>query len=355
MAKNKEEIIFLIQAFEQPRILKKIIEKSFEYKQVKVYGFTRKIHAVNNYSLLDDYDNIEYKILGEFTDKKYFNRLFYYIKLLWVIFKNHGFKKKLLYVVGIDLRMISTLVFNAKIDYVISDIVWLYYPKLQRAVFRVIDTQLAKRSRKVLFTSRGFYESHYAKYVTEEQVEITENKLATYGKVKPLDKIKNDTIRIAYIGAFRYTNIIENLLKTVINNDKLILNFYGDGFSEIVTLVKDSAAKYSNISFNGAFKNPDDLERIYQENNLNFVVYNNLLENERVAMPNKYYESGYMNIPILCATNTYVGKRAVDLGMGWMVDIDQISIANFFENLKMTDLEECHQRIKLLDKDLFSC
>jgi len=44
--KNKnDEIIFIIQAFEQPRILKIILDKSKEYKNVKVYGFTRKIHA----------------------------------------------------------------------------------------------------------------------------------------------------------------------------------------------------------------------------------------------------------------------------------------------------------------------
>jgi hypothetical protein len=355
MAKNNEEIIFLIQAFEQPRILKKIIEKSFEYKKVKVYGFTRKIHAVNNYSLLDDYDNIEYKISGVFTDKKYFNRIFYYLKLLWTIYTNHGLKKKLLYVVGFDLRMLSSLIMNAKIDYVISDIFWLYYPKTQRAIFRFIDTRLAGKSRKVLFTSRGFYESYYVDYVTESQVEITENKLATYGKVKPLETLKDDAIRIAYIGAFRYAPIIENLLETVKNNKNLYLNFYGDGFAEIVTLMKESAKKYPNVSFNGAFKNPDDLQRIYEENNINFVVYDNTLENERVAMPNKYYESGFMNVPIICATNTYVGQRAVDLGMGWMIDIDQASIQLFFDTLTIQDLLDTQTKIKTLDKELFSC
>ncbi|MDP5230858.1 MAG: hypothetical protein NWQ38_10730, partial [Cellulophaga sp.] len=190
MSKNKKEIIFLIQAFEQPRILKKIIEKSYEFDKVKVYGFTRKIHAVNNYSLLDDYDNIDYEISGVFTDKKYSNRIFSYLRLLWSIYSNHGFKEKLLYVVGIDLRILSFLVINAKIDYVISDIVWLYHSKTRKAIFRFIDTRLAGKSRKVLFTSRGFYDAHYSAYVQESQVEITENKLATYGKVQPLETLK---------------------------------------------------------------------------------------------------------------------------------------------------------------------
>ena len=58
------------------------------------------------------------------------------------------------------------------------------------------------------------------------------------------------------------------------------------------------------------FKNPDDMEKIYSENNLNFVVYDNTLDNEKVAMPNKFYESGFFNIPIVCAENTYVGKKS---------------------------------------------
>ena len=119
--------------------------------------------------------------------------------------------------------------------------------------------------------------------------------------------------------------------------------------------MKNNAIKYDNITFNGSFKNPDDLERIYSENNINFVVYNNTLKNEQVAMPNKFYESGFFNMPILCATNTYVGQRALDQGMGWIVDIDQKSIASFFDNLKIEDLIKTHESIKKLDKADFFC
>lgn len=355
MPTKKKSIIFLIQSFEQPRILKKIIEKSTEYNQVYVYGYTRKIHAVNNFEVLDEYENITYTVVASVADGKYFERTFSYLKLLWLIYKNHGLKQKHLYVVGIDLRIISTLIFNSKIDYVISDIVWLYYPKFQKRLFKKIDTFLAGKSRKVLFTSRGFYESYYKKFVSEDQLVITENKLATYNKVHPLQELRTDAIHIAYIGAFRYSGIIKNLLKSVVNNPNLKLNFYGDGNSLIVDLMKKHAQDYDNISFNGAFKNPDDLERIYSENNINFVVYNNTQENERVAMPNKFYESGFFNVPIVCATHTYVGERALSNGMGWVCDIDQKSISSFLNSLSIQDIVECHNRIKKLDKNLFSC
>ena len=276
--KNKnDEIIFIIQAFEQPRILKIILDKSKEYKNVKVYGFTRKIHAVENYKILDSTKNISYKIVSTIEDGKFSKRIFAYLKLLYIVYKNHGFRKKHLYVVGLDLRMLCTLIFNTYIEYAISDIAWLYYPKPFKNVLGFIDKMLAKYSNKVLMTSMGFYQSHYKKYVKKENLVLTENKLATYGKVFPLNTLKNDKIRIAYIGAFRYQNIIENLLKVVAENKQLELNFYGDGFSEIVEIMKEYASKHNHINFNGVFKNPDDLQYMYEQNNINFVVYNNTL------------------------------------------------------------------------------
>ncbi len=94
-------------------------------------------------------------------------------------------------------------------------------------------------------------------------------------------------------------------------------------------------------SFNGAFKNPDDLERIYSENNINFVVYDNSQENERIAMPNKYYESGFFNIPIVCAENTYVGKRVLEEDMGWTIGNKSEEISQFFHS------HQCEETFKV--------
>src|SRR5690606_38015998 len=105
--------------------------------------------------------------------------------------------------------------------------------------------------------------------------------------------------------------------------------------------------------YHGPFKNPDDLEKIYGENNLNFVVYDNTLENEKVAMPNKFYESGFFNIPIVCATKTYVGQRVLEQGLGWTIDTDFKSISNFLNTISIEELKECHRHIKKLDKSHF--
>lgn len=345
----------MAQSLEQPRIVKRIIEKSLEYETVQVYGFSRKIHAVNNFGILKDYPNIHIKIVGAFSNKKYLNRIWGYIKLISMIYKNHGIKNKHIYVFGLDLRIISSLLNNKKIDYEISDIMWLYKPKIPKAILKKIDTFLVSKSNQVTFTSQGFYDVYYKRYIPKERIIIKENKFKTYGKVNPIKNIKSDILSIAYIGAFRYKDIIENLIEIVSGNKSINLNFYGDGSLSVVDTIKKNVLVHENIFFHGAFKNPDDLEKIYSNNNLNFVVYDNSLDNEKVAMPNKYYESGYFNIPIVCAENTYVGSRVLEYKMGWTTGTSKTEISTFLENITIKDIINCHKNILQLDKELFQC
>lgn len=353
MSKKNKQLIVLAQSLEQPRIVKRIVEKSAEFETVVVYGFNRNIHKVNNYDLLNKYDNVSVKEVATLSNQKYGSRIWSYIRLIFTLYKNHGLKFKHIYVFGIDLRIICLFVANSKIEYEISDIMWLYKSKFQKKVLKSIDGFLVKNSDKVIFTSLGFYNSYYRQYISDSKIEVKENKFKTYGKVLPVDSIIKDKIRIAYIGAFRYTNIVKNLIDTVNENKNIVLNFYGDGAKSVVNLIEKNTKLNKNIFYHGSFKNPDDLEHIYSNNNLNFVVYNNELFNERVAMPNKYYESGYFNIPIVCAENTYVGERVLENKMGWTIGIQLDQIKDFVEKLKIEELIEHHNNIKKLDKTLF--
>ena len=347
-------LIVLAQSLEQPRVVKRINQKVKEYDKIHVFGFTRNVHAVQNQNILGENKNVTVTIVDRLINQKYFRRIFSFIKLIAMVYGKYGFKKKNLYVFGLDLRILSTFLINSDVDYEISDIVWLYSSKNKRMILGFLDKYLAGRSRKVVFTTKSFYDSYYKEHVDENQLVVAENKLETYNRVFPIDKMRDDQVRIAYIGAFRYVDIIENLIAYVSGNKEVLLNFYGATHEgRLMNSINEATQKNPNIFYHGPFKNPDDLERIYGENNLNFVVYDNTLENEKVAMPNKFYESGFFNIPIVCATNTYVGKRVVEQGMGWIIDTDKKSISDFLDNISAAKLFEYHERIKILDKGLF--
>ncbi|WP_421811686.1 hypothetical protein [Flagellimonas sp.] len=347
-------LIVLAQSLEQPRIVKRINQKAKEYEKVHVYGFTRNVHAVQNHKVLEENDNVTINVVGQLKNNQYFRRAFVFLKLLSLIYAKYGLRKKSIYVFGLDLRALSFFIMNANVDYEISDIVWLYSGKTKRKLMSFLDKFLAGKSRKVVFTTKSFYDGYYKDKVSESQVIVKENKLETYNRVGSVEQIQTDKLRISYIGAFRYAEIIKNLTDVVVGNEDIILNFYGATHGgKIIEDIEKAVNENSNIHYHGPFKNPDDLEKIYEANNLNFVVYDNTLENEKVAMPNKYYESGFFNIPIVCAKGTYVGERVLENKMGWTIDTDKNSISDFLNTITISELMDCHENIKTLDKQYF--
>lgn len=347
-----KHINIFAQSIEQPRVVKRILELAYSYKTVTVYAYSRGIYEVGNYKVLEGQNNIEIVILGTLKDGKYFSRIVLYMKFIVRIVKQYGFKSKLMYVFGLDLRMVTFGIPNTKVFYEISDIIWLYKSKVPKKVLSIIDAFLAKKSYQVTFTSEGFYKAYY-NFLDSRKVRIKENKFKTYGRVKSLESINTEKLKVAYIGSFRYYNIIKFLIESVAKNNHIDLNFYGDSNVSIVQEIKKACNNYENISYEGKFKNPDDLERIYSENNLNFVVYDNKLENEQVAMPNKFYESGFFNIPIVVATNTFVGKKVLEMKMGWTIDATKESINHFLTSISLDDVKKRHHHIRTIDKSFF--
>lgn len=347
-----KHIIVFAQSIEQPRVVKRILELAQAYQNVTVYAFSRGIYEVGNYKVLENKKNIKIIILGTLKDQKYLSRITLYFKFIFKIVFHYGFKQKPMYVFGLDLRIVTFGIPNAKVFYEISDIMWLYKKGVLKRTLSKMDFYLAKKSHRITFTSEGFYKKHF-NFLDSKKVFIKENKFKTYDRVKPIESLNTKNLRVAYIGSFRYHDIIKSLITVISKHKKIKLNFYGDSNAMIVEEIKKAAETYENISYEGKFKNPDDLERIYSENNLNFLVYDNKLENEQVAMPNKYYESGFFNIPIVAATNTFVGEMVNKMEMGWTIDATEESFQNFLTKINMRDIEKRHQHIKTLDKTLF--
>ena len=346
----KNKVIVISQSINQPRVVNRINALSQQYKNVEVITFNRSIYDVGNYENIFG-SNISIRIVAKIEDGKYLKRLFTALKMMTILLSKI-FIKQDVYCFGLDSRIYtSILIFNDKY-YEISDIVWLYYKDFNKMIWSNLAFYLAKKSKKIIFTSEGFYRKHY-NFISEQKVVIEENKFKTYGKVNPILNLSKDRISIGYIGAFRYFNIIKDIIKVVSENPNIDLNFYGDGPIEIKDYIIEKQCQFKNIKFHGSFKNPDDLTHIYKVCNLNFVCYDNKLANELVAMPNKYYESGFFNIPIVCSTKTFLSEKVLQNNMGWAINPNYEDLKLFFDSLSMEEIIEKHEKIQKLDKKLF--
>ncbi|SHN06865.1 hypothetical protein SAMN04488057_10629 [Cyclobacterium lianum] len=348
---KESEILVLVQSIEQPRVIKRIIELTEIYNKVYILGFSRSFYRDINSSLFANYSSIEILKLKSIPNRNFFFRVVYYFYFLFLL--NFQFKKfNNIYCFGLDSRLLVFFSNNSKVIYEISDISWLYFSRPFKFFFSKLDYFLANLSYKVVFTSTGFYESYYS-HLPLQRVLIKENRFRSFNKVQPILKLKSDVVRVAYVGAFRYTDIIKILINYFKNNPEKELRFYGDGYEDVVNFIKKHSEKYPNIYFFGPFKNPDHLEKIYSQNNINFVAYDNSLDNEKVAMPNKFYESGFFNIPIVVSKGTYVAQRVQEVKLGWCIEPNDEGIKMFFDSLSVSHLLKAHEQIKLLDKKQF--
>jgi hypothetical protein len=346
----KNRIIIISQSLNQPRVINRIKQKAQEYQHVEIYSFIRDIYDTKNYEKLLD-KKVKIHIVGKIKNEVYFSRFFYYFKLCLLLLLQI-FKKKDVYSFGIDCGLIAQISLFDKKFYEISDIKWLYKKGLNRRILMNIDYFICRCSTHICFTSEGFYDTYYS-FISPTKITIIENKFISYNCVYPIENIRTNLISIAYVGALRYPSIVKNVIKIISENNNILLHFYGDGGIEVNKLLENASQKYNNIFFYGKFKNPDDLENIYINCNINFVCYDNNLENELVALPNKYYESGFFNIPIVCSTKTSLSKKVLGNRMGWAINPDFDGLKSFFDNITLDEIIDKHNNIKKLDKNLF--
>lgn len=135
-------------------------------------------------------------------------------------------------------------------------------------------------------------------------------------KVHDRMRKKDEKIRIGFIGYVRYFERNQELLDCFANDPRYEVHFYGKCAD---VLKKYAEAKtILNGVFHDSFPVGDTakyLENIDIMNNL----YGNESLNTRKAVSIKFFHSLYAKIPILVNSDTYIGKIATSLGLGFYV------------------------------------
>lgn len=349
MSKPQSKIIFILSSVSQPRCIKRI--KSFIMKgyDVEIYGFDR-----GKYSQNATIDGKRINIVGTKKDGSgYFEKLIQTFKAISKIIRHHKSPHNVFYVFGIYQAIFMTF-FDKKYIYEISDILYGYskFDKL-RSLFKKIDQFLIKKSTLTVFTSAGF--THF--FFTEKpaNIIIQPNKInpSFRNNIRPSLCTPQDSKRLtySYVGAFRSPNTIFRFAQIIGEYyPNHYFNFYGE--SALSNEAINIADKYSNVSFFGSYKNPDDLFDIYNSIHLVIACYDTSDLNERILEPNKLYEALYFKKPIVVSKNTYLADRVKHFGCGFAIDAssDQ-SIIAFIESLSIEKIKEVEENILKVSLD----
>lgn len=192
-------------------------------------------------------------------------------------------------------------------------------------MFVLMEKFLLRNVESVLVSSQAFADEYYKK-IFKGDIILLENTPAkqTWNGFKK--KEISNTFVIGFIGIIRYKTSLNQLIEAVENlvtkGVKLKVLFAGGGN------VEDLKAKIrytENFDFIGPYEYTKDIKNLYSKIDLIYAVYDSYDPNCQLAMPNKFYESIISKIPIVVASNTFVGKEVVRAGIGRTVQSGNVT------------------------------
>ena len=331
------KIVFVVDNLSIPRCIKRInafVEAGF---QVKVYGYDRGKNLNNQLP-----QEIQPTILGIMADGKgYFSRLSTIRKDIKRVVDENKDKNTVFYSFGFVASLFFSL---SKVPYIyeISDIRYGSYKRLSPLIglFKVIDKRTVKKSLATVMTSGGFKEFLG---VDKKDVFLIPNKinpvLANFDRTKV--EIKSEQIRFAFVGSVRYHSVIRFAEVIGKSYPQHHFSFYGSGPKETKEVCETLTRKYVNIDFNGPFRNPEDLSSIYANIDVVISSYDVNTLNERIAEPNKLYESIFFCRPIVVSKDTYLSRQVENYQCGFSIDAStEETIKEFIDRISKGKIEE---------------
>lgn len=347
---EKPLIVFLLESISQPRCIKRVNSFIANGYEVEIYGVDRGKYNVNA--------NIEGKkinIIGRQVDgKNYLIKFLNNQYELKKIIRKYNSTTTVFYSFGLALTLSLKLNGCRYYIYEIADILYGYNKfNSLRWFFKAIDKFLIEKSILTVLTSAGFGHFLYNKSWPNNLV-VQANKLNDFFRERERPVLPNssiDKLIFSYVGAFRYPNTIFQFAKIIGGRyPQHEFHFYGDSIltPDVVRLSNE----YTNIKYFGPFKSPDDLTSIYEAIDIVVACYDTQSLNERIAEPNKLYESLYFKKPIIVSVNTFLADRVNDLECGFTIDASkEDAIISFIESLSTEKIENIKSNISKVSFD----
>lgn len=324
-----QNIVFLVSSLSQPRAIRRVESIAALGIDVEVYGYDRGQYNCNTFS-----SQIKVNVLGEMSKGGgYLGKVKQIKRDISRIVHGHRNENCLYYSFGfIETFFLKKA--GVPYAYEISDIAYSSgtLGKL-RPILKHVDKSLVKHSAFTLMTSEGF-----KKYlnVKKAKIIIQPNKVnrKLMGCKRNVLNNNENTFVFSFVGSIRYEPVL--MFAKVVGErfPQHEFHFYGVANVEATKQTLDELTnKYSNVKMFGAFKNPDDFEKIYNSVDIVVTTYG-LTFNERILDPNKLYEGILFCRPLVSTSDTFLADQIVRYNCGWNIDSStENSVAEFISLL----------------------
>lgn len=345
---NKKTIVFLAMALSQPRCIKRVSSLKSDGFNCVVYGYDRGKYDINAYP-----PGIKVSRLGILKDKEYFWKAVKVFRDIIKVRKQYRQETPVYYAFGI-FQALYLKILGERYIYEISDILYAY-PKFKRilGILKTIDKKIIRGSVATVMTSGGFY-SFFG--LELPKVFVIPNRVSPSLTRSPFKANKETTNKLAFgfVGSLRYQTILDFARVVGESFPQHEFHFWG-GLKEgpMKTAVDDLVNQFDNVFYHGAFRSPEDLPIVYDSFDITVSCYQVSSLNERIAEPNKLYESIFFNKPIVVSDGIYLSDRVKEMGCGYCIDASsKESISSFLDSLNVDAVRNLSRRISLIDEKL---
>lgn len=185
--------------------------------------------------------------------------------------------------------------------------------------FKAIVAQLTKNSLATFVSSDAFRvflpESESHKTFTSHNLLLDS---LEHRDEKQKNGIESDKIRVAFWGFIRHEEINLEMIKKLGKDMRFELHYYGREqqiAENLKKYVKDN--NIDNVFFHGEYKPQDRYNFVRETDIIHNIYFDN---NTMLAMGNKYYDGAIFRIPQVCYPESFMGKTAVEKGIGCMLN-----------------------------------
>lgn len=345
---NNKSIVFLAMALSQPRCIKRVESlKDYGFNCI-VYGYDRGKYDINTYP-----KDVNVFHLGILKDNEYVGKAIKVFHDIVKVRKRHRKEPPVYYAFGIFQALYLRLL-GERYIYEISDILYAY-PKFKRLLrlLKFIDSKIIHGSLATVMTSGGFY-SFFK--IESPKIFVIPNKVSP-SLHRPPFKVKQDntkSLSFGFVGSLRYKTILAFAEVVGEEYPQHEFHFWG-GLKEgpMKASVDRLTNSYENIHYHGAFRNPIDLPIVYDSFDITVSCYQVFSLNERIAEPNKLYESIFFSKPIIVSEGIYLSERVKELNCGYCIDAnDKEKVREFIDSLSVDGVYKLSEHISHIDEKL---
>ena len=241
---------------------------------VKYRNYAKKIIKNGAFDFIIVLHSLPGVLLGDILKKQFRNRYIF-------DYRDSTYEGFALY-----KKAIGGIVRNSKATFVSSDAFRKFFPQDQ---------------------SEKIYTSH--NLLTDSLLHRDEKKL--YGT-------STEMIRIAFWGFIRHEEINREIIRKIAADNRFELHYYGRE-QQIALNLKEYAKQIQaeNVFFHGEYR-PEDRYEFVRNTDIIHNIYCD--DNMMLAMGNKYYDGIIFRIPQICMTGSFMGRNAVQAGVGLACD-----------------------------------